>query len=62
MNEELGPCERGGHSCVMFKERFLFVFGGMQEVTMELNDLSLFDIKTSKWHLLLEDNKNASAT
>jgi hypothetical protein len=29
---------------VAYQNRYLFVFGGMQEVTNELNDLSMFDL------------------
>jgi len=29
-------------------------------VTYELNDLHIFDFKTSKWYLANEDDKNAS--
>jgi hypothetical protein len=36
------------------------VFGGIFEVTCELNDLLMFDIKTGHWHTIEEDNKNAS--
>lgn len=47
---------------VAYKNRYLIVFGGMQEVTNELNDLHMFDIQLNKWYILEDDNKNASAS
>jgi hypothetical protein len=45
LNAEDAPQERGGHQMVVYKNRFLLIFGGMQEVTNELNDLNLFDLQ-----------------
>lgn len=36
------------------------IFGGILEITNELNDLHLYDIKTDNWYIVEEDNKNAS--
>lgn len=44
----------------IYKDRYLLIFGGILEVTGELNDLHLFDLKTGTWHTIEEDNKNAS--
>jgi hypothetical protein len=32
----------------------------MQEVTNELNDLSMYDILENKWYKIEDDNKNTS--
>lgn len=44
----------------IYKDRYLLIFGGILEITNELNDLHLFDLKTLNWHTIEEDNKNAS--
>lgn len=36
------------------------VFGGIHEVTYEMNDLRVFDVKAMKWRIIDEENKNAS--
>jgi hypothetical protein len=38
----------------------MIVFGGIHEVTYELNDLHIYDINTNSWYLVNEDDKNAS--
>lgn len=38
------PLERSGHSSDIF-ENYLVVFGGIYEITKELNDFHLFDLK-----------------
>lgn len=61
MNAEAKPLERSGQSTLIYNNQFLFVFGGMQEVTNELNDCHVFDLKLNKWHTLEEANKSTSA-
>lgn len=36
------PQERSGHSCDIY-EGFMVLFGGIQEITKELNDFHLYD-------------------
>lgn len=36
------------------------MFGGIHEVTYELNDLHIYDISSNTWHTINEDEKNAS--
>jgi hypothetical protein len=36
---------RNGHSAIVVKERYMVVFGGMFEITKELDDLSVLDLK-----------------
>lgn len=62
VNPEDIPMGRSGHQSVLYRNRYLVVFGGMQEVTNELNDLHFFDIINKKWYILEDDNKNASAS
>eukprot|EP00347_Sterkiella_histriomuscorum_P022173 403331423 len=54
------PQERGGHQCCVYENRFIVIFGGIHEITYELNDLHIFDIKNGKWFLCNENNQNAS--
>ena len=49
------PLARCGHSAVLYKDTIMLVFGGIHEVTKELNDMYAFDIKAKKWILLFED-------
>jgi hypothetical protein len=48
------PIERSGHSCDVF-ENFMLVFGGIFEITKELNDFSIFDFRTNRWVSLFEE-------
>jgi len=36
------------------------VFGGIHDITYELNDLHIYDIKENRWFLGNENNQNAS--
>lgn len=54
------PQERGGLQAALYMDRYFLIFGGIYEVTYELNDLHLYDIKTGRWYTIEEDNKNAS--
>ena len=54
------PQERSGLQMDIYKDRYLLIFGGILEVTGELNDLHLYDLQTGNWHTIEEDNKNAS--
>lgn len=36
------------------------MFGGIHEVTYEMNDLKTFDLTTKKWSTIDEENKNNS--
>ena len=42
-----------------YLNRYLLIFGGIHEITYELNDLRMFDLKMGKWHIVDEENKNA---
>ena len=45
---------RSGHSACLYKD-YMLVFGGILEVTKELNDLWVFDLRSKKWVALFED-------
>lgn len=51
------PMARSGHSACLYKE-MMIVFGGIFEVTKELDDLILFDFKKKLWITLLEENSS----
>lgn len=44
------PGARSGHSATVYRDRMV-IFGGIFEVTRELNDTYVFDLKKCKWHL-----------
>lgn len=46
--DDLKPVPRSGHSAVVAHDK-MYVFGGILELTKELNDLAIFDFKTKKW-------------
>lgn len=48
------PDPRSGHSACYF-EGYILVFGGILEVTKELNDVQVFVIKEQKWIQIYED-------
>ena len=48
------PLERSGHSCDLY-ENYMVIFGGIYEITKELNDLQVFDFKKNRWITLFEE-------
>jgi N-acetylneuraminic acid mutarotase len=42
------PLARSGHSCTLYKD-FMLVFGGIHEVTKELDDMIIYDFKNRRW-------------
>ena len=48
------PVPRSGHSSSVY-HCMLIIFGGILEVTHELNDMHAYDITTGEWHLLYEE-------
>lgn len=49
------PLERSGHSCDVFGN-YMVLFGGIFEITKELNDFMLYDFKQNKWITLFEES------
>lgn len=54
MEGDLKPCARSGHTAVTAGSK-MFIFGGILELTKELNDLAIFDMKTNKFIQAEED-------
>ncbi|KRX04088.1 hypothetical protein PPERSA_08303 [Pseudocohnilembus persalinus] len=48
------PEERKGHS-LQFYKGYLFLFGGIQEVTKEKNDIFAYDLRKQKWKQILRN-------
>ena len=44
------PVERAGPQGVIYKEKYLCIFGGIQEITNELNDFYVFDMQAKAWY------------
>ena len=48
------PMGRSGHSACLYKDMML-VFGGIYEVTKELNDLYIYDFRNKRWITFFEE-------
>ena len=48
------PTARSGHSACLYRD-YMVIFGGIHEVTKELNDLCVFDLKQKKWVQFFEE-------
>ena len=52
-NEEAEiPMPRAGHSAIMYKNELMMIFGGIYEITRELNDCYIYSLKDNCWHNL----------
>lgn len=49
------PAIRNGHTMNLFEGK-LFVFGGIHDITWQLDDLHIYDLKSGKWTTLQEDS------
>lgn len=49
------PIERCGHSCDVYEGQYMVIFGGIFEITKELNDLHMFDFSKNRWITLFEE-------
>jgi N-acetylneuraminic acid mutarotase len=52
------PIPRCGHSCDIFEGQYLIMFGGIYEITKELNDLQMFDLTKKKWVTLFDESNS----
>ena len=60
-DESTVPMARSGHSAVCY-QGYICIFGGIFEVTKELNDLQLYDIANNRWICLFtETNEPVSS-
>ena len=48
------PMARSGHSAILY-QNYIGIFGGIFEVTKELNDFHLYDITNNKWIKLFSE-------
>lgn len=53
-DDEIKPLPRSGHSACLYKDMML-IFGGIYEVTKELDDMFLFDFRNKRWILFFEE-------
>jgi len=53
VNPEKTPTIRSGHSTVL-KGKYMMIFGGIYEITKELNDAHLYDVEKNEWILLFQ--------
>lgn len=58
-NEATVPMARSGHSANIYLD-FMVLFGGIFEITKELNDMPLFDFKQRRWVYLYEESHQSS--
>lgn len=49
------PTPRSGHSASLYNENFMIIYGGIVEITKELNDMHIFDMVNNKWICLFEE-------
>ena len=51
------PLERSGHSCDVY-DSYMVIFGGIYEITKELNDFHLYDFKKNRWITIFEETNS----
>lgn len=49
------PLPRSGHTASIYKDHFMIIYGGIYEITKELNDMHIFDLKKDRWICLFEE-------
>lgn len=54
------PIPRSGHSAIRFRDDYMVVFGGIYEITRELNDCYVYNIKSNTWISLFEESGPSS--
>jgi hypothetical protein len=53
------PVPRSGHSACIYKDSMV-IFGGIFEVTKELDDMHAFNLKTNRWTAWFEEYSGSS--
>lgn len=43
------PSARDGHCCGLIKNKYMFVYGGIDENDNNLSDVYLYDLETHQW-------------
>lgn len=46
---------RSGHSATLYNENYMLIFGGILDITKELDDMMLFDLERNQWANLFEE-------
>ena len=55
LGDELNaPIARSGHSAVFYGD-FMILFGGIHEITRELNDMYIYNAKRNRWSILFHE-------
>jgi hypothetical protein len=49
------PLERSGHCSQIHNDNFMVIYGGIFEVTKELNDMHVFDLRKENWVSMFEE-------
>ena len=57
---EMLPVPRSGHSAAIYNNELMIVFGGIYEITRELNDCHVYSLKDNVWYSLFEETGPAS--
>lgn len=55
------PKIRSGHSLISYNNDKLILFGGIYDITWELDDCFLFDTKTNEWIVIDQDQARKKA-
>lgn len=55
-DESTVPLPRSGHSAIVYKD-YMILFGGIYEITRELNDLHIYDLKNKSWNILFREKE-----
>lgn len=52
---DIAPTARSGHTASMYLDKYMIIYGGIFEITKELNDMHIFDIQKREWICLFEE-------
>lgn len=55
LSDESMPLPRSGHSAAVHQQ-YMVIFGGIFDVTKELDDMSMYDLEKRRWTKILEDH------
>lgn len=58
--ESVAPRGRQGHTMACYRNHII-VFGGLYEITRELNDLHIFNLKSGQWKRLYKTTNDEEA-
>ena len=52
------PLPRSGHAACIWNDNYMIIYGGIYEVTKELNDMYVFDLRQDKWVCLFQEQNS----